>query len=68
MQLVLGVAADADRALREGVRLRLVLVVVDDGDDIGYTLSYARMMELEARLAEKEWSGEPGVFARLRIR
>lgn len=35
---------------------------------IGYTLSYARMMELEARLAEKEWSGEPGVFARLRIR
>lgn len=68
VQLVLGVAADADRALREGVRLRLVLVVVDDGDDIGYTLSYARMMELEARLAEKEWSGEPGVFARLRIR
>lgn len=35
---------------------------------IGYTLSYARMLELEARLAEKEWSGEPGVFARLRIR
>lgn len=35
---------------------------------IGYTLSYARMMELEVRLLEKEWSGEPGLFARLRIR
>ncbi|MCA9694970.1 MAG: type I-MYXAN CRISPR-associated endonuclease Cas1, partial [Myxococcales bacterium] len=35
---------------------------------IGYTLSYARMMELETRLLEKEWSGEPGLFARLRIR
>lgn len=35
---------------------------------IGYTVSYARMMELEVRLLEKEWSGEPGLFARLRIR
>lgn len=35
---------------------------------VGYTLSYARMMELEVRLLEKEWSGEPGLFARLRIR
>lgn len=35
---------------------------------IGYTVSYARMMELEVRLMEKEWSGEPGLFARLRIR
>ncbi|WP_428269660.1 type I-MYXAN CRISPR-associated endonuclease Cas1 [Haliangium sp.] len=35
---------------------------------VGYTLSYARMLELEARLLEKEWSGEPGLFARLRIR
>ncbi len=35
---------------------------------IGYTISYARMLELEARLLEKEWSGEPGLFARLRIR
>lgn len=35
---------------------------------IGYTLSYARMMELEVRLLEKEWSGESGLFARLRIR
>ena len=35
---------------------------------IGYTLSYSRMMELETRLLEKEWSGEPGLFARLRIR
>lgn len=35
---------------------------------IGYTLSYTRMMELEVRLLEKEWSSEPGLFARLRIR
>ncbi len=35
---------------------------------IGYTLSYARMIELEARLLEKEWSGEPGLFAKLRLR
>jgi CRISPR-associated protein Cas1 len=32
-----------------------------------YSLSWARMMELEARLLEKEWSGEPGLFARLRL-
>ncbi|MCA9695357.1 MAG: type I-MYXAN CRISPR-associated endonuclease Cas1, partial [Myxococcales bacterium] len=32
-----------------------------------YSLSWARMMELETRLLEKEWSGEPGLFARLRI-
>ena len=35
---------------------------------IGYSLSYARIVELEARLLEKEWSGEPGLFAKLRIR
>jgi CRISPR-associated protein Cas1 len=35
---------------------------------IGYSLSYARMMELETRLLEKEWSGEPGLFARFRLR
>lgn len=33
-----------------------------------YSLSYARTMELEARLLEKEWTGEPGLFARLRLR
>lgn len=33
-----------------------------------YSLSYARMMELEARLLEKEWSGEAGPFARFRLR
>lgn len=37
-------------------------------DRLGFSLSYARMMELEARLLEKEWSGEPGLFARFRIR
>lgn len=33
-----------------------------------YSLSYARAMELEARLLEKEWSGNPGLFANLRLR
>ena len=37
-------------------------------DVVGYSLSYVRMMELEVRLLEKEWSGEPGLFARFRIR
>jgi CRISPR-associated protein Cas1 len=35
---------------------------------VGYSLSYARTLELEARLLEKEWSGEPGLFARMRLR
>jgi hypothetical protein len=33
-----------------------------------YSLSYARLLELEVRLLEKEWSGEPGLFARMRLR
>lgn len=37
-------------------------------DLLGFSLSYARMMELETRLLEKEWSGEPGLFATFRIR
>nr|WP_129580886.1 MULTISPECIES: type I-MYXAN CRISPR-associated endonuclease Cas1 [Sorangium] len=32
-------------------------------DVLGFSLSYARMMELEVRLMEKEWSGEPGLLA-----
>jgi len=35
---------------------------------LGYSLSYARAMELEVRLLEKEWSGRPGLFGNLRIR
>jgi CRISP-associated protein Cas1 len=35
---------------------------------LGYSLSYARAMELEVRLLEKEWSGSPGLFGNLRIR
>jgi CRISP-associated protein Cas1 len=35
---------------------------------IGYSLSYGRTIELEARLLEKEWTGEPGLFARMRLR
>jgi CRISPR-associated protein Cas1 len=37
-------------------------------DVVGYSLSYARIIELEARLLEKEWLGEGGLFARLRLR
>ncbi|MDP9373086.1 MAG: type I-MYXAN CRISPR-associated endonuclease Cas1 [Chloroflexota bacterium] len=35
---------------------------------VDYSLSYARTIELEVRLLEKEWTGEPGLFARARIR
>lgn len=35
---------------------------------VNYSLSYARIVELEVRLLEKEWTGEPGLFARLRLR
>ncbi len=35
---------------------------------LDYSLSYARTIELEARLLEKEWSGESGLFGRLRLR
>jgi CRISPR-associated protein Cas1 len=34
----------------------------------GSPMTYARLAELEARLLEKEWSGAPGLFARMRIR
>jgi len=35
---------------------------------VRYSLSYARLMELEARLLEKEWTGSPGLFGKMRIR
>lgn len=35
---------------------------------VNYSLSYGRAIELETRLLEKEWSGEPGLFARMRLR
>ena len=35
---------------------------------LNYSLSYARAIELEARLLEKEWTGEPGLFAQARLR
>jgi len=35
---------------------------------VRYSLSYMRTIELEARLLEKEWTGEPGLFARSRLR
>jgi len=34
----------------------------------GRSLTYARIVELEVRLLEKEWTGCPGVFAQLRLR
>ena len=34
----------------------------------GQSLSYARIVELETRLLEKEWTGCRGLFARLRLR
>lgn len=35
---------------------------------IGHSLTYSRQLELEARLLEKEWMGEGGLFARMRLR
>ena len=35
---------------------------------IGHSLSYSRLLELEVRLLEKEWMGEGGLFARMRLR
>lgn len=35
---------------------------------VAYSLSYARLIELEVRLLEKEWSGQPGLFAKMRLR
>jgi CRISPR-associated protein Cas1 len=35
---------------------------------IGHSLSYARLLELEVRLLEKEWMNEGGLFARMRLR
>jgi CRISPR-associated protein Cas1 len=35
---------------------------------VKHSLSYRRLVELEARLLEKEWTGKPGLFARMRLR
>lgn len=35
---------------------------------LGYSLSYARLVELEVRLLEKEWTGKQGLFASFRLR
>ncbi|WP_338872962.1 type I-MYXAN CRISPR-associated endonuclease Cas4/Cas1 [Myxococcus stipitatus] len=35
---------------------------------LGYSLSYARLVELEVRLLEKEWTGTLGLFATFRLR
>jgi CRISPR-associated protein Cas1 len=35
---------------------------------VNYSLSWKRLIELEVRLLEKEWSGTPGLFGRLRMR
>jgi CRISPR-associated protein Cas1 len=35
---------------------------------LGYSLSYARLVELEVRLLEKEWTGPGKLFATMRLR
>lgn len=35
---------------------------------VNYSMSHARLLELESRLLEKEWVGEPGLFACMRLR
>jgi CRISPR-associated protein Cas1 len=35
---------------------------------LDYSLTYARLTELEVRLLEKEWTDHPGLFARMRVR
>lgn len=35
---------------------------------LDYSLSCARLTELEVRLLEKEWTDQPGLFARMRMR
>jgi len=35
---------------------------------VKYSLSYARLLELEIRLLEKEWTQSPGLFAQMRLR
>jgi len=34
----------------------------------GQSMTYARLVELEVRLLEKEWTGCPGLFAQMRLR
>ncbi len=35
---------------------------------VNYSLSYARLIELEVRLLEKEWTGQSGLFAKMRLK
>lgn len=35
---------------------------------LDYSLTYLRLVELEVRLLEKEWSGQGGLFAKMRLR
>ena len=64
---VQGAAADISIQAKEILTLR------DKIYDIlvkhtGQSLEYGRMVELECRLLEKEWSGNPGQYAQLRMR
>lgn len=60
--------------MEDGGRRKLIEVIERRKADtwkhsvVGYSLSYARVMELEVRLLEKEWSGEAGLFAKFRLR
>jgi len=61
-------------SLRDGGRRKLITIVERRLKEswrhtaVGYSLSYSRIIELEVRLLEKEWSGEGGLFAKMRIR
>jgi CRISPR-associated protein Cas1 len=35
---------------------------------VKYSLSYSRLIELEVRLLEKEWTGQPGLFGLMKLR
>ncbi len=60
--------------LTDGGRRKIIDVIERRKQDtwrhnvVDYSLSYARMIELEVRLLEKEWMGEGGLFARFRLR
>lgn len=61
-----GLALTGRRKLIELLERRLTVTWKHTA--VGYSLSYARIIELEVRLLEKEWMSEGGLFAKLRIR
>lgn len=68
------IAIASEITLSESGRAKAIEVIERRKNDVwrhsvvGYSLSYARMIELEVRLLEKEWMNEGGLFARFRLR